>query len=149
MNKNTVVYSISVDDPNRCGPCTSNCLVCQLQSCNQCAINFALYNGQCVNNCPVSTYEIVISGTGKQCASCGMNCLACIGFQSCKYCNGTAVIFFGICMSTCPSNYAPIPFTTTINSTNYTDDTCTLCSILIPRCINCSSTASGIQCSAC
>ena len=112
-----------------------NCATCDSTTCQLCSNGFYLYNGACINTCPVGTY---VNG-GNSCIDCTMpgcrvctssNCQNCIDTLLNVYANGSSAITS--CESTCPNSHF---------LSNGKD--CTVCPSL---CKVCSSTSNCTEC---
>ena len=69
--------------------------------CQQCfssslTNNSLLYNGQCLQTCPLSTYS-----NSLLCIDCQANCQSCDS-TACLVCNINYYIYTGTCLGTCP-----------------------------------------------
>lgn len=86
-----------------CVNCSANCTTCTSTTvCTLCAGVTYLYNGACIDVCPV-TAAVVTNG---QCTACStQNCYSCNAADVCQVCKSTFLYLNTACLSACPSNY--------------------------------------------
>ena len=102
---NTVVMTFYASQ-GTCLPCSSsmaNCQDCSYQTnnslqCTGCQSGFYLYQGSCLNPCPVATYN-----TTTNCIDCPANCSICSA-SGCSECTLGWVLLNGQCSSSCPND---------------------------------------------
>lgn len=97
----------------KCSPCkANNCVKCKHGGdcgCQECATDFFLHEGKCVNTCDTSKGLFEVTQNGKKtCKHCDDNygCKACKASDSdattCEICNPTHSLFGTKCVKDCP-----------------------------------------------
>ncbi|EWS75296.1 transmembrane protein, putative (macronuclear) [Tetrahymena thermophila SB210] len=72
-----------------CDPCDDSCLTCfsyKQNNCLSCIQSLVLYNGQCVQQCPLQYYINQLPNNKKECILCPSQCIACTSNQNCFTC---------------------------------------------------------------
>lgn len=82
-----------------CRICTnqSGTLVCQQCFTSEYTPYSLLYNSQCLQSCPISTYSNSLT-----CVNCNTNCQNCDS-QQCNLCTLNYFIYNGTCLAACPA----------------------------------------------
>lgn len=137
-----------------CLQCASNCDQCNSNECTHCTNGYVLYEGNCLANCPPSTFENngacepcsdncndctstqcnnCDSGfyltANSDCLECALNCAEC-NANECTHCANGYVLYEGSCLANCPAG------------TFENNGVCEVCS---DNCNDCNS----IQCNIC
>ncbi|KAI6123178.1 growth factor receptor domain-containing protein [Pisolithus croceorrhizus] len=134
---------IANNNKHECDTCGPKCTSCQIPNfnvasttnqaqCTGCLPGYVLYQGQCIESCPSSTF---LSPTDNlTCTACSSTCSTCAGSASyCLTCANNMLASNGQCVSSCPSN--------TFSSSG----ACVTCH---PDCATCSGSAFN-QCTSC
>lgn len=86
----------------KCLKCSSNCSACvSTTSCTSCTNGTRLYQGRCVSNCPVGTYQ-----SENTCINCNISlCRQCSNATNCITCDPYSGAFLadGLCIFNCPT----------------------------------------------
>ena len=70
---------------NKCAACTTGCDECSSATfCTKCSPNLYLYSGDCLENCPETTYKDNTSG---KCEACITGCSDCTDGTTCTTCS--------------------------------------------------------------
>ena len=86
----------------KCKACTgNNCKACDVDTaiCSECPINFYLYQGICVEECPKGTYI-----SDKLCLPCAIDCESCKDGEICSTCHEGTYLNDGRCTNECDKN---------------------------------------------
>lgn len=84
----------------------SNCKTCSETNtsiCLSCDEFKLLYNGKCIDKCPLKTYLV-----NKNCYDCGSDCESCSNNSSCDSCLKPLFYFNGKCVKECQVGYSSI-----------------------------------------
>ncbi len=82
-----------------CLTCPMNCQTCNSTSpCSACNSPYVLFNSQCYDACPISTYQLA----NRTCTDCSSNCLRCNGSSACLECKSNYSLYNNSCVTTCP-----------------------------------------------
>lgn len=84
-----------------------HCKVCpseNIESCNECIEGKILYNNECIDDCPVGTYNY----DNIRCLGCPDNCKICLDGTTCLECDSPFVLQGDICQSKCNKGFTPI-----------------------------------------
>ena len=96
------------EDVNQCDICLTTCASCDYSSgapqCLECTTesNLVLYEGSCVDSCPLGSYFEFFD---RKCPLCQSGCLDCFGAQECLECHNDTVPVNGICICNEPRSY--------------------------------------------
>lgn len=105
-----------------CDACPTECLTCTFHKvCLTCANGFTLYQGNCIEKCPNTTYQenkVCLPCTG--CATCNKN------YTECTSCISSEFLLTGKCYEKCPDGFYK----------NFTAKTCDKCKNDCPTCLN-------------
>ncbi len=82
-----------------CLACATNCLQCtDFNTCTQCAVNYYLFNGLCLDSCPILHYAAADS----TCKTCPANCIKCLNSTYCTECINS-YLYQNLCYIQCPN----------------------------------------------
>jgi len=91
--------------PATCQACETDCNTCSSSTtCTECAGSKYLYNGDCVNSCPVGHFGVGTGVTGRTCQACKEDCNFCRSSDDCHGC-ATKYLHGDSCESACPLGY--------------------------------------------
>lgn len=87
----------------KCHECNPECGTCEKAGkCKSCKDEkLALYNGKCVDSCPIKHY----ANKDKECVDCSPGCEKCVNAEKCEECKEGKVVFKEACIDGCPIKY--------------------------------------------
>jgi len=118
-------YKIFID-------CHESCLECKtgsLSGCTKCRLGKFLVNGQCVDQCPIGTYQNIT-----ECLPC-VTCFTCTSKEYCLSCQYPLMLFSNTheCLYPCPAGY-------------YGDEQTTTCKKCYFLCTKCHDSTTCTEC---
>lgn len=103
IEEDCVFHACSQHYPDECGTChNSRCETCfHADYCNICKTESFWYKGDCYDECPVSTYEIL-----DECKKCGGKCFSCAhNPYDCTLCQNGFFRHQMFCLDKCPKGF--------------------------------------------
>jgi len=93
-----------------CTTCDTICKECSLKSsnCTKCDTSSTfpyLYSQTCLNNCPQTYYNNLISGICVLCSTLNIGCANCSSMSSCLSCDSGYIFLTNKCYQTTPTGY--------------------------------------------
>lgn len=98
-------YTRTPASNGQCLKCVDYCYTCSgsVDNCTSCSSSSTfLYQGNCVNNCPIDRTVAI----GSKCIDCDDNCKTCVGdIEFCTSCYSGQYLTNNECLDKCPTGY--------------------------------------------